>query len=160
MGVCQTKCLTRSSKTLNRKEDITRVHYYCCFRTADGESLKLPWCSLHIKGSYVHVICNAFCRKMEIQSDLLWVPSSGHSSNSRSRQDETRYHRCLNHWDRSCSGLKTKIVLIHWNIKLCSPKYDIYIYLSIYLSGFAKTWLNKFQVHIVTNYLISKSKRY
>ena len=150
--------LNTQFENTKQKRRYQRVHYYCCFRTADGESLKLPWCSLHIKGSYVHVICNAFCRKMEIQSDLLWVPGSGHSSNSRSRQDETRYHRCLNHRDRCCSGLKTKIVLIHWNIKSCSPKYDIYLY--IYLSGFAKTWLKKFQVHIVTNYLISKSKRY
>ena len=63
---------------------------------------------LHIKGSYVHVICNASCWRMEIQSDLLWVLSSGHSSNSRSRQNETRYHRCSNHRDTCYSRLKTK----------------------------------------------------
>ena len=92
--------------------------------------------SLHIKGSYVHVICNASCWRMEIQSDLLWVPSSGHSSNSRSRQDETRYHRCRNHRDTYCSGLKTKIVLITENYKykvmLLKTRY-IFIHISVWV---------------------------
>ena len=34
------------------------------------------------------------------------------------------------------------------------PQTDVYIYIYIYLSGFVKTWLTKFQVHF--NYLKSK----
>ena len=108
--------------------------------------------SLHIKESYVHVICNASCWRMEIQSDLLWVLSSGHSSNSRSRQDETRYHRCPNHRDTCSSGLKTKIVIT----ETLSHESQNTIYAYIYLSGFAKTWLKKFQVHILTIWHLSR----